>query len=269
LTFIVGKLFWMLAEPGNLLTLLLALGALWLVLSRSRRGLALVVIATLSFLATAILPIGEWLMTPLENRFPAPAVLPAHVDGIIVLGGAVNEIVSQARGRVSLNAAGQRLLEAAELARRYPEARVTVVGGTGRLFGAELPEAAVMAEFLAAQGVDPQRITPESRSRNTYENALFARDLIKPKPGETWLLVTSAMHMPRAVGCFRGARWPITPYPVDYRTTGRLSWSADWTTAEELLLVNAAAKEWVGLAAYYMMGRTDALFPAPEPAESE
>ena len=269
MSFIVGKLFWILAVPGNFLVLLIAIGALQLIMSRSRRGLALVLAATVSLLATAILPVGEWLMVPLENRFPAPAALPAHVDGIIVLGGAVDEVVSHARGRVSLNAAGQRLIEASELARRYPDARVAVVGGTGRLFGAELPEAAVMAEFLTDHGVDPRRITSESRSRNTYENAVFARELVKPKPGETWILVTSAVHMPRAVGCFRGVRWPITPDPVDYRTTGRLSLSSNWSTAEELVLLNAAAKEWVGLVAYHLMGRTDAFFPAPEPTESD
>jgi uncharacterized SAM-binding protein YcdF (DUF218 family) len=267
LTFIVGKIFWMPAEPSNLLILLLTIGAFWLVLSRSRRGLGLVVTAAVGLLATAILPIGEWLMLPLENRFSMPAALPAHVDGIIVLGGAVNEIVSQARGRVSVNAAGQRLLEASELAHRYPQARIAVVGGTGHLPASGLPEASVMAEFLTAHGVDPRRMLLESRSRNTYENAVFAYEEVKPKAGETWILVTSAVHMPRAVGCFRGARWPVTPYPADYRTTGRLSVWSNWSTSEELTLVNAAAKEWIGLAAYYLMGRTDALFPAPEPAD--
>jgi uncharacterized SAM-binding protein YcdF (DUF218 family) len=266
--FVVSKLFWMVAEPSNLLVLLLTVGALRLILTRSRRGLGLVVTAALGFLAAVILPIGEWLMLPLENRFPAPAAMPDHVDGIVVLGGAVNEIVSEARGHVSFNAAGQRLLEAVELAQRYPDARVVVVGGTGRLIGAELPEATVMAEFLTGRGVDLHRITSESRSRNTYENAVFARDLVKPKAGETWILVTSAVHMPRAVGCFRGVRWGVTPDPVDYRTTGRPSVSPNWSTAEELLLINAAAKEWVGLAAYHLMGRTDAWFPSPGSADS-
>jgi uncharacterized SAM-binding protein YcdF (DUF218 family) len=266
LTFIVGKFLWTLAEPSTFLILLLAIGALRLVLSRRRRGLGPVLAAAAGFLATAIVPIGEWVMLPLENRFSVAAALPAHVDGIIVLGGAANETVSRARGQASLSHAGQRLFEAAELAHRYPEARVAVVGGTGRLVGIELPEAVVMAEFLIEHGVDPHRITSETRSRNTYENAVFAREEVKPKPGETWILITSAVHMPRAVGCFRGARWPVTPYPVDYRTTGRLSGWSNWSPSEELMLLNTAAKEWVGLAAYYLLGRTDALYPAPEPA---
>jgi len=268
MTFLVSKIFWSIAAPGNVLALLLAAGTLSLLLSRRRRGMGLVAAATLGFLVVSVLPVGEWLMVPLENRFSMPAALPAHVNGIIVLGGAVNETVSEARGRVSLNAAGQRLLEAAELARRYPDARVAVVGGTGRLFGAELPEAAVMTQFLIDRGVDPSRITSESRSRSTYENAVFARDLVKPQLGESWILVTSAFHMPRAVGCFRGVRWTITPDPVDYRTTGRLSGFSNWSPADQLLLLNAAAKEWVGLAAYHLMGRTDAWFPSPEPADS-
>lgn len=263
MSFIIGKLLWLIAAPANFLLLLLAVGTLRLTLSQRQRGLSLVFAATVGLIAAAFLPGGEWFLMPLENRF-ASSEPPAQIDGIVVLGGAVDEVVSQARGRPSLTGEAERVVQASELARRYPQARVAVVGGTGRFSGAALPEAAVMRKFLVDRGVDPGRITEEARSRNTYENAVFGFQAVKPKSGESWILITSAAHMPRAVGCFRRAGWQVTPYPVDFRTTGRLSWLSNWTPIEEIALLNIAAKEWVGLAAYYVMGRTDTLFPGPD-----
>ena len=69
-------------------------------------------------------------------------------------------------------------------------------------------------------GIPAERIELEDRSRNTVENAVFTRALVNPKPNERWLLVTSAAHMPRAIGTFRQAGFPIEAYPVDWRTSG-------------------------------------------------
>jgi uncharacterized SAM-binding protein YcdF (DUF218 family) len=263
LIFLLSKLFWTLAAPGNFLVLLLTIGTLRLMISRRRRGLGLVSVATIGLLTIAVLPVGAWMLVPLENRLSAPTSLPARIDGIIVLGGGVAWDPSEEGGELRLSRAAERVIAAVRLAQRFPEARVVVAGGSWSVFTEEPPEAHAMRQFLIERGIDPARITSEARSRNTYENAVFAREEAKPKPGETWLLVTSAAHMPRAVGCFRAAGWPVIPYAVDYRTAGRLSVSSDFSLSEQLTLVNAAAKEWVGLIVYRIMGRTDALFPAP------
>jgi uncharacterized SAM-binding protein YcdF (DUF218 family) len=118
-----------------------------------------------------------------------------------------------------------------------------------------------MRAFFIEQGVDPARLLAEDRSRDTYENAVFSRDLVAPQREDVWILVTSAMHMPRAVGCFRRLAWEVVPYPVDYRaeTAPRPS----FFLSEHLELLDVAAKEWVGLVAYRLLGHTDALFPGP------
>ena len=121
-----------------------------------------------------------------------------------------------------------------------------------------------MAEFLVETGIPQGRITLEGRSRNTYENAVFSYEEARPKPEETWILVTTAWHMPRAVGCFRRAGWHITPFPVDFRTAGYPIFSSEISLAEGLLLTTVALKEWVGLVAYRAIGRTGALLPAAE-----
>lgn len=260
MTVLVSQLFWIVAAPGNFLVLLLVLGALRLVASGRCRGLGLVAVAAFGLLAITMLPVGDWLLLPLENRFAASRELPERIDGIVVLGGATDEVVSTARDRVAFNAAGARMTDAVALARRYPSARIVLTGGNNHL--ADLaPEAEIMKSFFVAEGVDPARIVLESRSRTTYENAVLSHATVQPKPDEVWLLVTSASHMPRAIGCFRAVGWVVLPYPVDYHTTGRFSLASELSLSGQLVRVNAASKEWMGLLIYYILGRTDALFP--------
>lgn len=258
---LVSQLFWMIAAPGNFLVLLLILGMVRLAVTRRRRGLGLIVVATLSLLAITVLPVGDWLLLPLENRFPVPNDASERVDGIVVLGGAIDGVVSTARHRVALNAAGARLTDAVAVARQYPAARILLTGGDNHIVAEADSEAAIMKAFFAAEGIDPARIAIEPSSRTTYENAVLSRAAAQPKPGETWLLVTSAVHLPRAVGCFRAAGWTVLPYPVDFHTTGHLSLVSELSLSGQLTRVNAAAKEWIGLVIYRILGRTDALFP--------
>jgi uncharacterized SAM-binding protein YcdF (DUF218 family) len=260
MTFIASKLFWAVMAPGNLLVLLLLAGVLWLARSGRRRGLRLVGIVALVLLTIAVMPFGQWLAVPLEARFPVPS-LPEHVDGIIVLGGGVDARASRAHGQTALNDAGDRIVEAAVLARQHPEARLVLSGGEGTMLAYGEQEAAFERALLIELGVPPERIVLEDRSRNTYENAVFSREVAKPGPGEAWLLVTSAAHMPRAVGCFRHAGWQIVPYPVDFRSNP--SPSVDFALSEHLGLIDSVTKEWVGLVAYRLLDRTDAFFPGP------
>ncbi|HEX3498840.1 MAG TPA: YdcF family protein [Stellaceae bacterium] len=262
MTFVISKLLWFIAAPGNFLLLLLVAGVLRAIASGRRRGFVLIATATLGFLAIATLPIGAWLAAPLEDRFPTISAVPG-IDGIVVLGGSVDQGLSLAHGQVALTAAAGRITETVALARRFPAARVVISGGDGTLSPGTLSEAGAIRDLLIQLGVAPARVDIESISRNTYENAVLSYATAQPKPGETWLLVTSAMHMPRAIGCFRSAGWTIVPYPVDYRTSKRIATTPGLLLADNLMLVNLATKEWLGLFAYYWLGRSDALLPAP------
>jgi uncharacterized SAM-binding protein YcdF (DUF218 family) len=261
--FVVSKLFWMAVDPANLLAGSVVAGALLLAAGRARIGRALVDAAAVATVLIMALPLGTWALRPLEGRFPPPAALPARVDGIVTLGGAVDQVVTAARGQVALVDAAERLTAFVALARRYPDARLLYTGGSGRLTHREHRETTPARMLLADLGLDPARVVFEGESRNTYENARLSQALVSPRPGETWLLVTSAAHMPRAVGIFRRAGWPVVPYPVDFRTTGGLDWPGSPLVAERLLMLSQAAREWAGLLAYRAMGRTDELFPGP------
>lgn len=245
-----SKIFWALAQPSNLLLLLLVAGAL--ALARGRRRLAswLLYPAVLAFLLIGLFPVGNWLLLPLENRFPALAEPPAEVDGVIVLGGAVKFSVAERRGTLSLDDSAERDITMIELARHYPDARLIYTG------------AGNWPPFARRHGLG-ERVVFEDRARNTYENAVFSKQLAAPRPGERWLLVTSAAHMPRAVGVFRQVGWPVIPYPVDYRTTGEVEFLVAPDVSRRWNEFDQAVKAWIGLLAYWLTGRSSAPFPAP------
>ena len=262
--FILSKLFWFVANPANVLLVLLCVGAalLW---SRWRRaGRWLVSLAAVLAIGLATLPMGSLMLLVLENRFPVAKTLPERVDGIIAIGGVVNQFVTRARGQVALSSSAERLTEFAVLARRYPEAKLVFTGGSGDLFRQDVKEADVLAPLFEVLGLDPGRVIIEDESRNTAENATATRELVEPGPGETWLLVTSGFHMPRTVGCFRKAGWRVIPYPVDFLFQGDERFGLSFNLGKGLGHLGGGLHEWLGLVFYRLTGRTDALFPAPE-----
>jgi len=268
--FILSKVLWRLVQPGNALALLLVLGAVLLFSrhdGRRRFGRGMVAVSAVGFFVFALFPVGTWLGRPLEDRFPRTE-LPAQVDGIIMLGGAVTPPLAVSRGEPSVNDAAERVLAMAELGRRYPDAKLVFTGGYGALWG-DYSEGEFMRAALEQAGLDTGRVLFEGESRNTWENAVLSRDLAAVKPGETWVLITSAWHMPRSVGIFRRVGWPVVPYPVDYRTRADGKPPVVFDLADNLDKGTVAAREWIGLLAYHLMGRTDALFPAPLTAEPD
>ncbi len=258
-----GKLVWLLLVPTHLLLGTLTV-ALLLAARGRRRARNLAAVALGALLAAAILPLGLWLQAPLERRFPAPDPPPARVDGIVVLGGGIDLQASAAWGQPALGATAERFIAPLELARRWPAARLVFSGGVAPLSWSTGTEAAVVAELYDRLGFGAARLLYEDRSSTTRENALFTRELVGPRPGETWLLVTSAAHMPRSVGAFRAVGWPVVAWPVDYRTTGGVGpWAWRQPASERLAQLDDAAREWIGLVWYRLLGWTDALFPAP------
>ena len=261
----VSKVAWFFATPSNLLASLVLGGIAAALLPRVRRlGLAAAAACTVGLLVAGLSPLPSLVMLPLEERFPPFREDGAPVHGIVLLGGAVEADDSAALGQVSVNDAADRLLAAIRLAARHPEARIVISGGGGTVWGEGAAEAPLTARYFEEIGIGPGRIVVEDRSRTTAENAAFTRALVEPKPGERWLLVTSAWHMPRAVGVFRQVGFAVTPYPVDVRTGGRTNVLRPFAFASEgLRRLDVAAKEWAGLVGYWLTGRMAEVFPGP------
>jgi len=261
-----SKVAWFFATPSNLLLSLILLGLLLALFPRFRKlGIGIGLTFTIATLALGLLPIATWLLVPLEERFPPFRDDGRALDGIILLGGAVEASDSAARGTIVANESAERVLDTIRLALRYGQARILISGGGGTVFGDGAAEAPIVADFLKSLGIDPARILVEDRSRTTYENAAFSRVLVEPKAGERWLLVTSAWHMPRAVGVFAQAGFSVTPYPVDFRAGGRGNNHRPFAfVSDGLRRLDVGAKEWAGLVGYYATGRIPELFPGPQ-----
>jgi len=262
--FSLSKILGFFAYPSNVLIAIGLLG-LVLLLTRFTRLASWLIVTSLVLIAVAGLsPLGNALILPLEQRFPPWDASRGPPEGIVLLGGMISPDVSAARGAVALNEAAERITVTAELARRYPNARIVLTGGSNALIFDEGIEAVFAVRQLEALGVAHDRIAAEEQARNTIENAVFSRLVANPKPGERWLLVTSAYHMPRAMAVFRAAGFPVEAYPVDWRTRGPIDMVRPFASlGDGLRRTDTAVHEWAGLLAYRLTGKTADLFPAP------
>jgi uncharacterized SAM-binding protein YcdF (DUF218 family) len=262
--FVLSKILGFFAIPSNLAIGLGLLGVLLLRTRLARIGRHLMVASLIALALLGHSPLGNALIIPLEQRFPPWDDARGPPDGIVVLGGAITPDVSAARNEVALNEAAERVTAAVALARRYPQARIIYSGGSGALFYVEGSESVSAVRIFESLGIPQARIIAEEQSRNTVENAVFSLLLAMPQPGERWLLVTSGYHMPRAMGIFRQAGFPVEAYPVDWRTRGPQDAARPFATlGSGLQRSDTAAREWVGLLVYWLTGRSAALFPGP------
>lgn len=267
LFFYLSKVFWVIVQPDHFLLLVLVLG---LLLWRRLSGVIMVWGSVLTMLALSVFPVANYLLEPLEQRFPKPDLtqLEAPIAGIIVLGGGEEPERSAVHKMPQFNSAAERLMVLPSLMLRYPNAKVIFTGGSGSLLRPEYRGGDVAKQWLTEQGLGA-RLIVEREARNTFQNAIYSREIINElhAAGELndanqgkWLLVTSAFHMPRSVGVYRKAGIDVIPYPVDYRqfnSTVHLSLNANMAE------LNQVVREWIGLGAYYLTEKTTELIPGP------
>ena len=264
LFFVISKTLGIMALPTNFLIGLGVLGAVLLATRFASLGRKLLVASVLLLAICGFSPIGNLLLYTLESRFPAWDPALGAPDGIVVLGASIEADLSAAHGTAVVRSSPDRIIAAAQLAQRYPNARIVFSGGSPNLISNDAREADFAGVIFEGLGVAKSRLIMERRSRNSFENAEFSKAIAAPKTGERWLLVTSAYHMPRSVGLFRKAGFAVEPYPVDWRTGG----GADLLSFAKFALdglerTDAAAREWMGLAAYSASGKIDELLPGP------
>ncbi len=231
----------------------------------ARAGRRLAVAAILLFALFGLGPVGKALIEPLEDRFP-----PWDADHAVLRTAlwcsAARSIRNSSRRAVRPISMRQPSASPSSpcLRAAYPQARIIYSGGNARIVYRGGSEADAAATLLETFGIPRDRLILEHRSRNTAENAEFVLPLASPKPGERWLLVTSAYHMPRAVGAFREVGFAVEAYPVDYRTRGVEDISIPFDdVASGLRRTDTASREWIGMFVYWLTGKSSAIFPGP------
>ena len=259
--FWVSKVIWRIVAPDMFILILVLLTCLLLWRKKYRPAKWLISFVSICLVIIALYPVGQWLLYPLETRFPTNPPLPETVDGIIVLGGGEDAVRTHEWNQVELNEAGERLVAFLALARRYPHAKLMYSGGSGSLFNGNDARANVAEMLLKDHGLDVSRLLFEKESKNTYQNAVLSKKLANPAADETWIMITTAWHMPRSMGIFRKAGWDVVAYPVDHWTTRATFFEMDLDLTGHLSDLTVASKEWVGLLAYYFSGKTSELLP--------
>lgn len=252
--FVLSKLLGYFSPPSHWLGLLVLATALCLLLRRRRAAGICAALAVLVLILAGTPLLNGPLIRALEDRYPHPD-WPVHVDGVVVLGSGEDANILRRRGAPQFNEGADRLIAAMAVARRYPEAKVVFTGGSAVLFGARNAESMTARYVLAELGLDPRRLVIEPRARNTYENILFSKALVKPKPGQVWLLDTSAIHMPRAMAVARKLQWDMVPWPSDYITAPGGDGAGLFDVGGNLGLSDYAAHEWIGMLAYRLGGK--------------
>lgn len=269
--FVLSKLLWFFMRADTLVIMALALSLFLLRDSTSSKlkKLGWRTLATVfSFLMLlSYTSLANLVILPLEQRFPAPSLesLPNSVHGVIVLGGGIQPEMSEKRSRLELNSSGDRVAYLPLFARKYPEAKIVYSTGSGFVTKQAYPEAPMAQRWMQDLGTAQGRVIYESTSRNTYENVVESKKIVQPQANETWLLVTSAFHMPRAVGVFQKQGWSVIPFPVDFRTIPRQGFFSSNGLFQHGETLSLATKEWLGLFAYRIFGRTDSMFPVLQP----
>lgn len=260
--FFLSKVLALVLQPTALFALGLMVAFLLLFTPLARSGRFIFGLVLVCYLGFGMTPLGPIMINVLEERFPTVRHHENPVTGIVVLGGSEATSMTRARDQVNLGGSVERLTEFMRLGRAHPNAQLVFTGGVGSMLGGGPSEAHIAKRFFTEQGFAVSRVQFEDTARNTAESAILTFEKLKPKAKERWILITSAVHMPRAVGLFRRAGWDVTAHPVDYNTLPG-HFGLNWPPS--LGAINMAVHEWGGLAVSWMRGDTYKPFPGPQP----
>jgi len=266
--YFLSKSVGFLLQPSVIVLMALGLGLLAGAFGRARAARRLLLAAFFGLLIGGLSPLAHILTIPLENRFPRPKLeqVREKAAGIIMLGGAQDTLVATKRKVNALTDAAERLTDSLMLMKALPGKPLVISGGGAQILYDSSSEAETAHRMFERLGADPKLLWREERSRNTYQNAAFTRRLLEKRgmADKPWLLVTTAFHMPRAMGCFRKAGLKVIPWPVDYRTRGWSDAARPFSRPSNgLRRLDMIMREYIGLLAYRLTGRTNTLLPGP------
>ena len=264
MTYFVSRIVGWVIDPLILTFVLLGFSVACALISMQRLGRFFLFVSTIWLGVVLFTPFANLMAVALEGRFVRPT-LPDHVDGIITLGGGLEFRIAHERNVTEQANAADRLYETVLLAKKFPDAKVVYTGSTNMIDGRRYSSGDIAKQYLTSLGVEESRIILEEDARNTFSNVVRSKALLNPKQDEVWVVVTSAYHMPRAIGVFRTQNWKVLPWPSDYQTHGNsAAYDFSYDAFSNVETLKLALHEWVGLISYRWLGRTTELFPAPD-----
>ena len=255
--FILSKLLYFLLQPLNWL-IGLPIYAIITKNDRKKRRLlrgcfALLVVITNPFLGNRVF-----------HAFEAEAVsmndMRDTFDVGIVLGGYTKGGTYAKKDQLQLSTAANRLTDAILLYKKGIVKKLLISGGDGKLLGESYPESVLAQNYLLELGVKPEDLWVEDNSRNTHENALFSKQLLEKQgfTNEKVLILTSAFHIPRALGCFKKVGIQAQPFPTQFIAERLTLQPETWLIPDPDVIKNweYLLKEWIGSVVYKIQGYT-------------
>ena len=260
MTFYLSKFLWYLFNPFNCIIFLLILSVILNFLKFLKFSKIILYFAFLLFFITGVLPTGSYLLYLLEKNYHNKINLPEKIDGMIILSGATNPFLTKEYDQIALNDGVERLTESIQLIKKYPKAKVFFAGGSGYVEYPDLNHSDVAKKFYESLDVNTKNIFFDKKSRNTYENIVFAKMKFNPNINEKWILVTSAFHLKRAISVGEKLGWELIPYATDYKLPKKFRWKFSINFFGNLGSFKNSSHEWVGIISYYLMGRSSKIF---------
>ncbi len=258
----LSKLLPLLIYPLGLACILLVVA---LILSRRRKLQTALIVTAIAVLWLGGNPfISSLALRSLEWRYLPPNPVP-WAEAIVVLGGGTDP-AEYPRSTTEINGSGDRVLYGALLYKEGKSPLVLLSGGSITFLGKHpSTPAEQMAEIMKWMGVPESAMVLQTKSQNTYEDALYCSQILKDRGIKRIILVTSAFHMPRAVGLFEHQGFKVIPAPTDYKVTQQ-SWDnlvhgdlqskmvALLPDVNDMSLIALTLKEYIGIAVYSLRG---------------
>mgnify|MGYP001054399071 CR=1 FL=1 len=260
MSFYLSKIIWLVLNPFNLFIFINITAIFFYILTYKKFSIFIFITNFLFLFIISSFPIGSFLIYKLEKQYYNLPQTHKKIDGILILGGATNPMLFKEHNQVSLNGSSERLFEAISIIKTNNIAKVIFSGGSGIPDRPDLEHAQVAKLLFEKMGLETNKIVFEKKSRNTYENILFSKKIIKPQQTEKWLLITSASHMKRATLIASKLDWEIIPHPVDFQSFKNLRYKPNLNFLSNLNSFQKASHEWLGLIYYYYMNRTERIF---------
>ena len=256
MSFYLSKILWILLNPFNIFLLFICFGYILSFFSNKIFSKIFYSLTFIFFIIIAVMPTGEFMIYQLEKKFHVLKSLPNEIDGIPILSGATQPVLTKEHNQISLNGSAERLTESLLLMKKYSNSKIIFSGGSGSLNNQKLTHSYAANLFFTNFEIKLDNIIYENNSRNTYENILFSKKIVNPKINEKWVIVTSAHHMQRALNIAEKLGWTLIPYAVDFKHLKTFSWKPSINFLNNISIFQSAIHEWLGLMVYYLTGKS-------------
>ena len=260
MTFVLSKILWNFFNPINIILFAFLFGLIFRWIKLNQLSKTMFILSFLLFFISGIISTGSYLTFLLEKKYHDKLDFPDNIEGIIILGGATNPYLSKEYDQIIVNGSAERLIESTFLIKKYPNAKIYFAGGSGSLNFPNLSHSTIAKKFYENYNINTENFFFDYKSRNTYENILYAKEKFNPKKNENWIVITSAFHLNRAISIGEKLDWKLLPYGTDYRVPKKFKWKISLDFIDNLSNFKFASHEWTGLIAYYMMGRSSKIY---------